>query len=275
MDKIKHGSFFTGIGGFDLAAEWMGWGNVLQCEIDEFCQKILKYHFPNATLFNDITKTDFRPFKGEIDIITGGFPCQPFSASGARLGKKDKRYLWPAMFRGIQEIQPTYVVAENVLGITFNGAVVLGKICNDLEIEGYEVQTIVFPASAIGAIHQRQRVWIVGFKAQNRSQRFLDAAKNKGFFANAHQITQHKQQPKTRIGKSENGQRRSNLFTDGSKSIGIPWVSEPPICGRNDGLPEKLDGISLYQFKQRCFESFGNAIAPQAAFKLFQHLPII
>ena len=103
---MKHLSLFSGIGGFDLAASWMGWENVAHCEINEFCRKVLKYHFPNSISHEDIKKTDFSPYRGTINIVSGGFPCQPYSLAGKRLGKNDDRHLWPEMLRAIREIKP-------------------------------------------------------------------------------------------------------------------------------------------------------------------------
>lgn len=99
---MTHGSLFSGIGGFDLAAEWSGWENVFHCEWNDFSKKVLKYHFPKSISYHDITKTDFTIHHGAIDILTGGFPCQPYSAAGKRLGKEDDRHLWPHMLRAIQ-----------------------------------------------------------------------------------------------------------------------------------------------------------------------------
>jgi len=119
---MRHGSLFSGIGGFDLAAEWMGWENVFHCEWNEFGQKVLKYYWPEAESFSDITKTDFTKYYGTIDIITGGFPCQPYSSAGKRRGKEDERHLWPEMLRAIREVSPRFVVGENVRGLTnWNG----------------------------------------------------------------------------------------------------------------------------------------------------------
>ena len=114
---MKHGSLFSGIGGFDLAAEWMGWENVFHCEWNPFGQKVLKHHFPKSISYNDITKTDFSIHRGDIDIITGGFPCQPYSTAGLRKGKADERHLFPEMLRAIKEIQPTWIIGENVRGL--------------------------------------------------------------------------------------------------------------------------------------------------------------
>ena len=184
---MTHGSLFSGIGGFDLAAEWAGWDNKFHCEWNDFGQKILKYYWPQAESYGDITKTDFRKWRGQIDVLTGGFPCQPFSQAGKRAGAEDDRYLWPEMLRAIEEIRPTWVVGENVAGITtmvqpytetkvesqasiFEASTniiteeaefVVETVCSDLERIGYAVQPIIIPACAVSAPHRRDRVWFV------------------------------------------------------------------------------------------------------------------
>lgn len=163
---MRHGSLFSGIGGFDLAAEWMGWTNVFHTEWNEFGQKVLQHHFPNSISYHDIIKTDYSVHNGDIDIITGGFPCQPFSLAGKRKGKDDERYLWHEMLRAIQQIRPTYVVAENVRGLlTIDGGMVFEQVCADLEAEGYEVQPLLLPAAGVNAPHRRDRIFIVGYAA--------------------------------------------------------------------------------------------------------------
>ena len=181
-----HASLFSGIGGAEIAASWMGWDNVFHCEIQEFPRKVLEYWYPNAVSYEDITKTDFTSWRGKIDILTGGFPCQAFSMAGKRLGDKDHRYLWPEMLRAIREIQPSWVVGENVTGLLsmvqsgeeakmgrtddiFEKNIIyrkeqrftLDEICDGLERAGYAVQPFVVPACAVGAPHRRDRVWIV------------------------------------------------------------------------------------------------------------------
>ena len=159
---VKHGSLFSGIGGFDAAAEWMGWENVFHCEWNEFGRKVLKYYWPDAISYGDITKTDFTIHRGGIDILTGGFPCQPYSTAGKRLGKEDERHLWPSMLRAIREIQPRYVVGENVSGlISWNGGMVFDEVQADLEVAGYEVIPFVLPAAGVNAPHRRDRVWFI------------------------------------------------------------------------------------------------------------------
>ena len=159
---MTHGSLFSGIGGFDLAADWMGWENKFHCEWNEFGQKVLKYYWPNAELFTDITKSDFTKYANQIDILTGGFPCQPYSMAGKRLGKEDDRHLWPEMLRVIREVKPSWVVGENVLGlVNWNEGLVFHEVQTDLEAEGYEVWPYVLPAVSVNAPHRRDRVWFV------------------------------------------------------------------------------------------------------------------
>ena len=166
---MTHGSLFSGIGGFDLAAEWMGWDNIFHCEWNPFGQKILKHHFPNSISYNDITKTDFSIHRGKISILTGGFPCQPYSSAGKRLGKADERHLFPEMLRCIKEVQPRWIIGENVRGLlSWNGGMVFHEVCDDLEREGYEVQPFLIPAASVGAPHQRYRIWFVAFNAKSQ-----------------------------------------------------------------------------------------------------------
>ena len=161
---MKHGSLFSGIGGFDLAAEWMGWKNKFHCEWNEFGQKVLKYYWPESELFTDITKSDFTKYANQIDILTGGFPCQPYSMAGKRLGKEDDRHLWPEMLRVIREVKPSWVVGENVLGlVNWNGGLVFHEVQTDLETEGYQVFPYVLPAASVNAPHLRFRIWFVAY----------------------------------------------------------------------------------------------------------------
>ena len=161
---MRHGSLFSGIGGFELAAEWTGWTNVFHCEWNKFGQQVLKHHFPKSISYEDITKTDFTIHRGDIDVLTGGFPCQPYSMAGKRLGKADERHLWPEMLRVIRETSPSYVVGENVRGlVSWNGGLVFDEVQADLEALGYEVLPVLLPACAVGAPHRRDRVWFVAY----------------------------------------------------------------------------------------------------------------
>lgn len=188
---MTHASLFSGIGGFDYAAALLGWINIFDCEIDAFCRKVLEYHFPNSVHYGDITKQIFKEWRGKIDVLSGGFPCQPFSLAGQRKGADDNRYLWPQMLRVIREIRPTWVVGENVAGILtmvqpgaevevggqaslfgedyrkrvlHRQGYVIETICRDLEREGYAVQPLLIPACAVGAPHRRDRIWFIAHR---------------------------------------------------------------------------------------------------------------
>ena len=167
---LKHASLFSGIGGFDLAAEWAGWENIFHCEWNPFGQKVLAHHFPNSKSYNDITKTNFSIHEGTIDVLTGGFPCQPYSTAGKRLGKADERHLFPEMLRAIKEIKPRWVIGENVRGlVSWNGGLVFDEVCADLEGQGYEVQPFLIPAASVNAPHRRDRIWFVAYSKSNGS----------------------------------------------------------------------------------------------------------
>lgn len=197
---MTHASLFSGIGGPEVAAAMMGWDNVFHCEINPFGRSVLDYWFPSSDSYEDITKTDFTKYRGRIDVLTGGFPCQPFSYAGKRGGQTDDRYLWPEMLRVIDEVRPTWVVGENVAGITtmvesceitdmggeaslFEEAggvhrfrsehtFTIERICRDLESKGYSVQPVLIPACAVGAPHRRDRVFIIAYSASCRSESY-------------------------------------------------------------------------------------------------------
>jgi len=389
---MKHGSLFSGIGGFDLAAEWMGWENIFHCEWMEFPRKVLDYHFPDADSHIDICKTDFTKYANKIDILTGGFPCQPFSLAGKRKGTDDERYLWGEMLRAIQEIKPRLVIAENVFGITnIDGGLVFEQVCLDLENEGYEVQPFIIPAAAKNAPHRRDRCWFIantncdGLSKQWRydSSRQINARCNPPFkwsansknFDNGDTSTNIIGQPTIdgRIGEQanvetnqlataericgvdkecdkckgiisndrcenvncralvQNGHERiqsskhrgmdkdcGDISSDGTNECGndgtiinrmdgnvtnangtpaqcgngkteerwkeqsgriepfgfnMEWQKFPtqsPICGGDDGLPTKLDGITFSKWRAESIKGYGNAIVPQIAYQLFQ-----
>lgn len=167
-----HASLFSGIGGFDLAAEWTGFENKFNCDTDPFCRRVLEYHFPYAKQYTDICTTDFSVWRDCIDVLSGGFPCQPFSSAGKRRGTADDRYLWPQMLRAVREVRPRWVVGENVLGIvSWSQGLVFEQVCADLETEGYSVQPYVLPACGVDAPHRRYRTWFVAHLADGSDAR--------------------------------------------------------------------------------------------------------
>ena len=361
---MNHGSLFSGIGGFDLAAEWMGWHNEFHCEWMPFPRKVLSHYFPNSISYEDITKTDFSIHRGTIDILTGGFPCQPYSSAGKRLGKEDERHLWPHMLRVISEVKPTYVVGENVRGLTnWSGGLVFEEVCTDLEAQGYTVQPILLPACAVGAPHRRDRVWFVAYsngsmfrtekygsiRCENgeneteRTQGIYDAVRSNGnsgtasnsnsrglerttksgwnsinvigegefrTASNSDSIRQHECECDNEEFASERGINALNDINENdgqgnatdsdsfgyecwkeresteSKSQSINeqsqgcnefyranfemFPTQSPICGGDDGLPTKLDGITFSKWRQESIKGYGNAIVPQVAYQIFK-----
>jgi DNA (cytosine-5)-methyltransferase 1 len=282
---MRHGSLFSGIGGFDLASEWMGWENVFHCEWMEFPRKVLDYYWPGADSHIDICKTDFKKYEGTIDIITGGFPCQPFSTAGKRKGKNDERYLWGEMLRAIQEIKPKFVIAENVFGITnIDGGLVFEQVCIDLETEGYEVQPFIIPAASKNAPHRRDRVWFIAkntncigldngkIDTRRGRNRKLEPTSNKWQVNKTHWNASNT----TNIGQKyalENGELEGGRFRFGNKSH--TWGTFPlesPICSGDDGIPRELDGITFSKWRAESIKGYGNAIVPQVAYELFKQL---
>ena len=283
---MNHASLFSGIGGFDLAAEWMGWTNVLHCERDPFCQRVLQYHFPNAKTYNDVKTFDGTEWRGRVDILTGGFPCQPYSSAGKRLGKDDERHLWPEMLRIIREAAPTYVVGENVRGLTnWNGGVVFEEVCADLEAEGYEVWTGILPAAGVGAPHRRDRVWFVAHANGGADVRTpgRDAGTGTGEgIPERHEVRIPDQSGDVRDAADTNGQRlpqpvadgklggKERLTKRGERPAWDAFPTQSPICGGDDGLPGQLDGITFPKWRAESIKAYGNAIVPQVAYQIFQ-----
>jgi len=266
---MNHGSLFSGIGGFDLAAKWMGWENIFHCEWNGFGQKVLKYYWPNAISYGDITKTDFTIWRGRIDIITGGFPCQPYSLAGKRKGKADDRHLWPEMFRAIREIQPLWVVGENVPGlITWSGGLVFEEVQTALEDEGYEVQSFVLPACGVNAPHRRDRVWFVAY-----ARNFAGGSAERCSDKRGWQFLPNKQQG-GEIRSEDAGCGSERATPDTARTIECTtWNNFPtqsPLCNRDDGISSRLSGITFPKWRNESIRAMGNAIVPQVAYQIFK-----
>jgi DNA (cytosine-5)-methyltransferase 1 len=295
---MRHGSLFSGIGGFDLASEWMGWENVFHCEWNEFGQKVLKYYWPNAITYNDITKTDFTIHRGKIDILTGGFPCQPYSMAGKRKGKEDERHLWPEMLRAIREIQPAWVVGENVLGlVNWDGGLVFEEVQADLEAQGYKVQPYVLPAASVNAPHRRDRVWFVAYSDhKGRSARPRQVQGENGEVSEWHNDAKPSDSSiQSNASNSEcigldislsnrqiseekrNESKEWNKSSISSKTNGCRfkpnWDNFPtssPICTRDDGISDRLDSITFPKWRNESIKAGGNAIVPQVVYQIFK-----
>jgi len=249
--KLRTLDLFSGIGGFSLGLESTGFFKTIGfVEKDKFCQKVLKKHWSNINIEEDI-----RNVKGEkyqADVVTGGFPCQPFSVAGKRKSTADDRYLWDEMLRVIRETKPRWVIGENVEGIVnINEGMVLRQVLNDLENEGFKSQCIIIPASGIGAWHQRKRIWIMAYSDSNRhvseirrgngeekgipvQDREKDSTSRKSIGTSDVWQTNNKYVPNTNTGfsirENEEIQSRGNAITNGSEDVSNSECILPHGC---------------------------------------------
>jgi len=291
---ITHYDLFAGIGGFSLALDTIFHDqkiNHIFCEWEAFPAAVLRKHWPDATYYGDIADLvvdtnmlrdgdgsrkvqeahgeiperydHAKPGNANLIILTGGFPCQPFSHAGRRNGTADDRYKWPEMFAVIRNVRPDWVIAENVRGlVTWNDGMVLETVCADLESEGYEVQPLIIPAVAVGAPHRRDRVWIV-----------------------AHDRRKHGEQGDSKALATDQTIRATSTEAN-QRSSEHPWSADWrevafATChdGMDDGLPRRMDGatyrgkvtneLTYAQWRKESLKAYGNAIVPQAAQVIF------
>ena len=252
---LKLLDLFSGIGGFSLGLESTGgFETIAFVEKDDFCQKVLKKHWPNTTIEGDIRNV--KGDKYEADIITGGFPCQPFSVAGKRKGTDDDRYLWDETIRVVRECKPRWFIGENVEGlININNGVVLRQVQTDLEKEGFEVQCLVIPASGIGAWHQRKRIWIVANSSSQRSS--------------SQSIGEHRELDKE-IKRKKETRDQSTLCTSSSCSD----VSNSESISSNDGRYGNDSKEKQIQFKTRRENSSTNVSNPDTGFSIGENKEI-
>lgn len=253
---IGHASLFSGIGGFDLAAEQLNWKNLFHCDISSFCLSFLKSRFANES-YKDITQTDFRKWRGKIDVLSGGFPCQDISignqSSTGQSGLAGQRSgLWWEMVRAIDEIRPVYVVAENVANILrINGGKDFARIVSTFSRMGYDVEWKTLYASDVGAPHKRKRCYMVAHSRHVRLPQGLS------FFSN--------------VDKKKTTERISGNIAGATCLVGFQWDSKPPICSLANGFP---DYAFRYNAKTKLvkefFQGYGNAIVPQIAVEIFR-----
>lgn len=233
---MKHLSLFSGIGGFDLAAEWMGWENIAHCEWNPFGQRVLKYYWPNAISYHDITKTDFTIHRGRVNIITGGFPCQDISAANFKaVGIVGERSgLWEHYSRAIYEIRPEYVVIENSPQLLRRG---FEKVLYDLSEIGYDAEWECFTAKAFGLPHERERLYIVAYPNGERQQGSRDILKNTRNF------------------------QASREWETNRVINAIQWKALPSLCDSNHGFSTQL-----------ALQALGNAVCPIIPYSIFQSI---
>ena len=287
--KLKLLDLFSGIGGFSLGFEKTGgFETIAFCEKDKFCQKVLAKHWNNIKIYDEI-----RNLKGiQADVITGGFPCQPFSVAGKRKGTDDDRYLWDETLRVVAETKPRWFVGENVEGIiNISEGKVLQQIQKDLESENFQVQCLIIPASGVGAWHQRKRVWIIAYsdnngshrpkrnatiKSSNKSKDRLSIRDDKdvsnsngGLRGKRRTIEQSGENEVRRIYSSKEEQARNDLR---SKAVGCDalseqtkswWQTQSELCGVPNGISTELDKDRSNRIK-----ALGNSIVPEIAYEI-------
>ena len=244
---MKALSLFSGIGGIDLAAEWAGMETVAFCEREAFPQRVLRKHWPDVPIYDDVCTLTADRLKEDgiigdgraIDLIHGGYPCQPFSHAGKRGGKKDVRHLWPEYFRLVQEVSPRWVVGENVVGHITLG---LDDVWSDLESEGYSCGAIVLPAAGVGAPHKRDRVFIV-------------AHANSGGCVEAWQQIMGRQMGAREYPSNMSPAIAYTSFNGPSRG----WAPEPAVGRVANGVPDRVDRL----------RTLGNAVVPQQIYPIF------
>lgn len=270
MNKIQVLDLFSGIGGFSLGLERAGFETVAFCEIDKYCRLVLQKHWKDIKIYSDVREIKKERLEAHgipsPDVITGGFPCQPFSVAGRRQGTGDNRYLWPEMFRIIKEFKPRWIIAENVRGIiNIQDGVVFEGVHADLESQNYETQTFIIPAAGVGAPHRRDRVWIVA--NSRRTIRGEQSSRNKeSIGSGTSQKTERTFDRDSITGSSE----REKIMAD-SKRVYVQgqhdgsgkeqsrrggwWEVEPNVGRVADGLPGRVHRL----------KGLGNSIVPQIA----------
>lgn len=253
---MRHGSLFSGIRGFDLAAEWMGWENVFHCEWNDFGKQVLKYYWPKAKTYGDISTTDFKIYRGKIDVLTGGFPCQDASnakqhGEGQQGLQGSRTGLFWEMCRAISEIKPRFIVAENVSNILkTNGGEDFSTILTELSGMGYNAEWRICRASEIGAPHHRARLYLVAYSDSLRLQ------KGQTFFS-------YVQAEASQIPWELNGATVQTFR-------GNQWASDPPVLLVDDGFPYNVVGRSVSNWRRESIQAAGNAIVPQVAHQIFK-----
>jgi len=261
MDKLNVLDLFSGIGGFSLGLEATGgFETKAFCELDKYCKSVLKKHWPDTRQYDDIKELTYDKLRSDgidtIDIITGGYPCQPFSVAGKQKGTEDKRHLWPEYFRLVKECRPTWVIGENVSGHIKLG---LDQVIEDLESEGYATRTFSISASSIGANHQRERIWIIansnsnGFFKDNsniRPQSTESIGKDSGSIRKdipreQHMANSNRGSKETlnqeRVLGEQNTEGETERYPDGSLQVHGQWNFEPNVGRVADGIPSRLD----------------------------------
>ena len=232
---MRHLDLFSGIGGFALGLNRAGFETIAFCEIDSFCQRVLKKHWPDVPIIEDVKDAEKFDAIGEVDIITGGYPCQPFSGAGLKRGDTDDRHLWPAMFEIIRRKRPTWVIGENVAGHVSMG---LDQVLSDLEGEDYQARAFIIPACYVDSPQRRDRCWILAHAESSGSGR----GSSEEHRADQRLLLQEEQE-------------RSQVWSEiERRGLLRRWdKTQSPVRGMVDGVPDWVDRV----------KSLGNAVVPQ------------
>jgi DNA (cytosine-5)-methyltransferase 1 len=244
---------FSGIGGFSLGLQRAGMKTIAFCEIDKYCQKVLKKNFPDIPIYDDVCKLNGSDINEPVDLICGGFPCQPFSVAGKRLGAADDRHLWPEYLRLIQEFKPTWIIGENVAGLINMG---LDNVLSDLEGAGYSSRTFVIPAVAVDAKHRRDRLWIVAHSNLQHDKRRGQPCKP---ISSGREPWTELNGGRSNVAYADSAYSERNECTERSieknthSSEPCRWKIEPSMGRVANGIPHRMDRL----------KGLGNAVVPQ------------
>lgn len=264
LNELTHIDLFSGIGGFALAARWAGFKTICFSEVDDYASAVLRKHWPDVPNVGDITRADFGPYSGAT-LLTGGFPCQPFSVAGKRAGAGDDRFLWPAMLAVVERTKPAWIVGENVTGII---RMELDRVLADLEAEGYTAWPLVIPACAVDARHRRDRVWIM---AHNQS---LGRGEVRGRASGQSGHTDKRGEAATNAMRERSfpaslqgvyPSQKGSGARDEQSQRSCRWPAEPGVGRVAHGIPSRVDRI----------KGLGNAIVPQVAFEILRQIAAI
>jgi len=285
---LRHLDLFSGLGGFSLGLEATGgFETVAFCDIEKFSRKVLKKHWPNVKQYKDIKELTYEQIKEDtlapIDIVTGGYPCQPFSIAGSQRGEKDKRHLWPDMFRIVKECKPTWVIGENVSGHIKLG---LDTVLQDLESEGYSVRAFSISASSVGANHQRERVWIIAHSNMENTRQHGRRIESTWDTESIGPRTSEETEWSPNSDKVNGSSERASLVGESSdtNSQGLQgrrseqqlreneterptswdswWESEPSVGRVANGIPHRVDRL----------KGLGNSLVPAIPFIIGQSI---
>ena len=294
---LKHIDLCSGIGGFALGFEWAGLSRpVLFCDIEPWSRKVLAKHWPNVPIAEDVKELASDPDRNvpDCDILTAGYPCQPFSLAGERRGTEDDRHIWPYIFTIIQRKRPSWCVFENVYGHVSMG---LDEVLSDLEAEGYATRTFIVPACGVDAPHRRDRLWIIAHTDSNgqpdstkHEQRLAenvghteDNGRNRwatqtGREGQTHQSDQpglgvwgKLSRPSENVADTDSARREEQWWGEPAQSqyeaakCGDWWLSEPPVGRLANGIPNRVDQL----------KGLGNAIVPQIAMRIGQTIKAV